>query len=832
MTRGRALPPRVAPDAPAVATARQSVVDWFDGRGWVPFAFQTDTWDAYLDGGSGLVNVPTGAGKTWAAWGGPLIELLAEHAVTPEPSSRRARRVDGLRVLYLSPLRAVARDIELALRAPLDALAPDIRVEGRTGDTASSLRARQRRVLPPVLVTTPESLSLLLSYDDAPARFAGLRAVIADEWHELMGSKRGIQVELALARLRRFAPDVRTWALSATIANLDVAAKAAVGVDATPTLVQADIDRPVEIDVLLPEDVGAFPWAGHLGIEMLDPVVEWLDPDVSTLVFTNARSQAEQWAQAIVQARPSWASRVALHHGSLERADREVVEAGLKSGELTIVVCTSSLDLGVDFGPVDRVMQIGSPRGVARLLQRAGRSGHRPGATSRITCVPTHGVELLEIAAIREAVERGDIEGRLELAHPLDVLTQHLVTCALGGGFTPDGLLDEVRTAWAYRNLTASDFSWALELVTEGGKTLRAYDEYRKVEPVDGRFVVPREPVARLHRMNIGTIISDPSVTIAFRGGRSLGTVEERFVARMKPGDRFVFAGRVLELVRFSGVRAVVKAAKGRSNHVPRWGGGRLPISDPVSRALRRYVAEARVGAATGPEREAVQPLLDVQLAMSDLPDRDELLVETTETRDGWHLFVFPFEGWLVHEGLAALIALRASRVAPTTFTMSSNDYGFELVAADPYPFADVVNHALFTTDDLDADIAEAVHVAELQRRQFRVVSRVAMLVPQNRPGKQKGMKYLQTSSDLLFDVFKDYDPDNLLLAQAEREVYEQHFERDRLAAALERIADHEIRFVTTERPSPLAFPLVIERVRARVSSETLAQRLARLRGV
>jgi ATP-dependent helicase Lhr and Lhr-like helicase len=388
---------------------------WLAGRGWTPFAFQEEAWSAFARGESGLINVPTGAGKTYAAYLGALAEVIEE---------ARSGPVEGLRIVFITPLRAVSRDIQLALKDPVEALglARRIRVESRTGDTSSSVRARQKQQLPAVLITTPESLSLLLSLERSAELFAGLRGVIADEWHELLASKRGTQTELALARLRRLAPQMRTWALSATLANLDEAAMAAVGCAGEvpelpkhgrgprePRTIRAEIRRPIRIETLIPKDPARLPWAGHLGLRMLPELLAALDPTRSTLIFTNTRSQAEIWYQAIRFSKPEWAEVLALHHGSIDRAERERVERGLKSGSLRLVVCTSSLDLGVDFAPVEAVVQVGSPKGVARLMQRAGRAGHRPGAECRIICVPTHAMELVEVASVRHAIASGSM---------------------------------------------------------------------------------------------------------------------------------------------------------------------------------------------------------------------------------------------------------------------------------------------------------------------------------------------------------------------------------------------------------------------------------------
>jgi len=790
---------------------------WFQARGWKPYAFQEEAWAAYARGESGLIHVPTGAGKTYAAYMGPLADV-----------AEGGRK--GLQILYVTPLRAVSRDIELALNAPLAVLDEDINVESRTGDTSSSVRQRQRDRLPEVLITTPESLSLLLAGERASELFSGLRSIIVDEWHELLSTKRGTQMELALARLRRFAPTVRTWALSATLANLDVASRAVAGTLATPTLLSADVERPIEVSTLLPDSVDSFPWAGHLGFSMLEKVAVWLDPKRSTLVFMNTRSQAERWFEGLRFARPEWEQVMALHHGSIDREERERVEAGLKDGSVRIVVCTSSLDLGVDFGPVERVVQVGSPKGIGRSLQRAGRSGHRPGETCHLLFVPTHALELIEMAAAREALQRGEVEARLPLAKPLDVLAQHLVTCAMGGGFTREELRAEVREATSYKDLTDEEFEWTLALVREGGPTLRAYPEFRRVVEHEGRFVVADARIARMHKLNIGTITSDATVQLRYWSGGRIGSIEESYISRMRPGDTFLFAGKRLEFSRFKDMTAYVKPARAKTTQTPRWMGSRLAISGSLAAAVRRTLHSARQGDVSAEELAAAWPVLDAQSRLSRIPAAGTCLAETCETREGHHLFLYPFEGRLVHEGLAALLALRFTRLRKATFSLSVNDYGIEFLTPDFFPFEEMLRPALFTRERLVEDILESANLSELARRQFRDIARVAGLILPGLPGARKSTRQVQASSSLLYDVFLKYDPDNLLLVQARREVLEQHFEQNRLAATLERLEHSPLEHIPVRRPTPLAFPLVVERISASLSNESLLERVERIK--
>ena len=805
---------------------------WFASRGWVPFDFQREVWNAYMKGGSGLVHAATGTGKTLAAWGGPLAEWLAESAApSPMPAGRRPRRdsAPALRVIWLTPLRALAADTEEALRAPLAALGIPWTLEARTGDTPASMRARQRRRLPSALITTPESLSLLLTREDAPATFSGLRAVIVDEWHELLGTKRGVQVELALARLRRFQPALRTWGLSATIGNLGDAVEALLGPGGDRGHIVRGVEpKEVVIDSLLPPEVTRFPWAGHLGTGLLPQVIEALEGARSAIVFTNTRSQTEIWYQAILEARPGWAGEIALHHGSLDRAKRDWVERGLRAGTLRCVVATSSLDLGVDFSPVDRVLQVGSPKGVARLMQRAGRSGHQPGAVSRVTCVPTNALELLEVAAARDGVERGAVEARLPAERPLDVLAQHVVTVALGGGFVAGELLAEVRGTRAYASLSDAEWEWVLRFLSSGGDALRAYPEYSRIVESGGRYVVEDGEIARRHRMSIGTIVSDAHIAVQYLRGPSLGSVEESFIARLAPGDRFTFAGKPLEFVRVRDMKAWVRRAAGSAGTIPRWMGSRLPISHLLAEHLRLRLGEAADGVFRGPEMEALRPLLEVQRRWSHIPHADEILVERVKSREGWHIFVFPFEGRLVHEGLAALCAYRLSRRAPITFSMASNDHGFELLSRDEVPLDDALP-GLFSAESLAEDIAGSLNATEMAKRQFRELARIAGLVFPGFPRAGKTARQLQASSGLFFDVLHRYDPGNLLLAQAAREVLERQLEGTRLGATLRRLERSRVVVTTPRRPTPLAFALVVDRARDRVSTESFADRVRRM---
>jgi ATP-dependent Lhr-like helicase len=817
-----------APEAAAFAADPRAGADpaparaWFAAQGFTPFPFQEAAWAAYARGASGLVHAATGMGKTYAAALPPMLDGPWGEPDAPPP----------LTLLWLTPLRALAADTGLALARAATALRPHWSLDVRTGDTGSAARARQQKRLPTVLVTTPESLTLLLARADWRERFAHLAAVVVDEWHELLSTKRGVQVELALARLRSARPALRTWALSATLANLDEALAALVGpAQAAAGVVVRGLDaKTIVIDSLRPRTIERFPWAGHIGLRLLPQVIRAIENAQSTLVFTNVRSQTEIWYQALLEARPDWAGTIALHHGSLERDVRDWVEAGLRERRLRAVVCTSSLDLGVDFTPVDQVLQIGSPKGVARLLQRAGRSGHQPGAVSRITVVPAQALELVEAAAARDAAAARAIEGRRPLAAPLDTLIQHLVTCALGGGFRPAELLAELRSTLAYAALTAEDWQFALDFVVHGGASLNAYPEYRRVVvDADGIARVPDAQIARRHRLGIGTIVSDASITVRLKNNKALGHVEESFIARLTAGDCFVFAGRVLEFVKVHELTAWVKPAAAKSALVPRWSGGQMALSSQLADATRALIAAAKRGVYASPELQLVRPLLELQARWSALPGAGEWLVERIATREGHGLFFYPFEGRLAHLGLATLFSYRLARDSARTFSLTANDYGFGLLSPEPVPLSLHDLGRLLAAPGVEADILAGLNAAELGRRQFREVARVAGLIFQGYPGQPHPARQLQASSALLYDVFAEYDPDNLLLRQSVREVLERRLEAPRLTAALARLRGSRALVTRPPRPTPFAFPLLVEMFREELSTEALDARVARM---
>lgn len=800
----------------AADDAAAAVEHWFASRGLSPLPFQRRAWDAFDRGACGLIHAPTGCGKTLAAFLGPVRSFLRQ----PEPGS-------GLRLLWITPLRALATDTTLTLQEVAEAFATGWKVARRTSDSSATERDRQRETLPDVLVTTPESLCVFLSRPNAAELFARLRCVVVDEWHELLSTKRGTQTELALARLRHLQPDLQTWGLSATIGNLDEALRALLGTAIhDPVLIKGEIDKLVRFESLIPPNLDRFPWGGHMGLAMLPDVVDAVDEAASSLVFCNTRNQAENWYRAILESRPDWAGVIALHHGSLDPAVRRFVEDRLRQGKMKCVVCTSSLDLGVDFSPVERVFQIGSPKGIARLIQRAGRSGHRPDAESTVFFVPTHALELAELEAARRAALKHEVEPRIPIEKPIDVLVQHLITVALGFGVDPDTLLDEVRTAYAYRTLTGAEWEWAIEFASTGGPALRRYDDFQRLERLAGVYRVTTNRLARRHRMAIGTITADAEVKVKFRGGKTLGTVEERFVSRLNAGDVFNFAGRTLEFLSLRQLVAEVRPADGRrATAIPQWAGGRFPLSNLLSSELRSVLTSTD----PSPERLALDPIYALQARLSSVPADDELLVERLESEEGFHLFLYPFEGRAVHEGLASLFAFRLGRLLPLSFSMSVTDYGLELVSDQPIPFHAGLESGLFAQENLEDDLLRSLNEAELARRRFREIARVAGLVFQGFPGSSKPLRHLQTSAGLIFDTLERYDAENLLLRQARREVLDLQLEGPRLKGALERMVRSRMVVCDIDRPTPFCFPLLVERLRNALSSEQLETRIRRM---
>lgn len=805
---------------------------WFEQQGWQPFPFQLEAWRCYLDGYSGLVNAPTGTGKTYALAMGILLEGIASSPPL-DSSPPLAAAGSGLQAIWITPIRALAKEIQSSVQRAADDLGLNWQVAIRSGDTKSSERAKQKKNPPEVLITTPESLHLLLASKGYSKYFQNLNAIVVDEWHELVGTKRGVQVELALSRLKGLLPDLKVWGISATIGNMDEALAVLLG-NTLQTgrykAVRANIPKQIEIESILPDEIERFPWAGHLGIKLLEKVLPVLEQSQSTLIFTNTRAQCEIWYQHLLDVAPDLAGAIAMHHGSISRELRDWVEDALHQGILKAVVCTSSLDLGVDFRPVESIIQIGSPKGVARFMQRAGRSGHQPGALSKIYFVPAHSLELIEAAALRRAIGQGELESRIPYIRSFDVLLQYLVTLAVSEGFRPEEIYEEVKGTFSFSSITEDEWAWCLDFITTGGQSLEAYDEYKKVVVEDGVYKVVSRRTAMRHRLQIGTIASDVSMTIKYVNGKRIGTVEEWFIAQLRPGDVFWFAGRSLELVRIKEMMVQVKRSQKKTGKIPSWQGGRMPLSSQLSSSLRFKMAQLSRRDFTDVELEKLEPLIELQGRRSHVPDETEFLIEYFQSREGHHLLFYPYEGRFVHEGMGALFAYRISRLLPLSFSIAMSDYGFELLSDSEIPIDEALKQGLFSTDGLSQDIQASINAAEMAKRRFRDIAGISGLIFKGFPGKQKKDRHLQSSSQLFFEVFNDYEPNNLLLLQAYDEVMSFQLEEARLREALRRIQGQRVVLSRPEQATPFAFPIMVDRLRQKLSSEKLEDRIRKMK--
>lgn len=811
----------------------QKVVKWLKSRKRKPFPFQEETWASYLEGYSGLVNAPTGFGKTYSVFLAPIIAYLNEEG----NGSKRKGKL-GLRVIWITPLRSLAKDLARAMEEALFQLDVDWRVGVRNGDTSVSEKQKQKRAMPQVLLITPESLHLLLAQKNNDNIFDDLTCIVADEWHELLGTKRGVMVELALSRIKgmvsfRENRTLRIWGISATIGNLEEAlAVLQPDHQVLKIIVKAATEKKIQIQSIIPDTIEMLPWAGHLGIKLADKLVPVIKKSKTTLVFTNTRSQAEIWFQHLLKIHPDFAGQMAIHHGSIDYELRNWIEEALHTGVLKVVICTSSLDLGVDFKPVDTVVQVGSPKGVARFLQRAGRSGHSPFETSKIYFMPTHALELLEVAAIKTAAKTQQIESREPFILPFDVLLQYLVTLAVGNGFDNKIIFEEVKNTYAFSELLAEEFDWCMQFITQGGSSLQAYPEFHKVvfDETDGLWKVTNRQIAMRHRLHIGTIVSDAMLKVKFMTGGYVGMVEEYFVSKLKPGDRFNLAGRSLEFVMVRDMLVLVKRSQHKKTITPSWLGGRLPLSSNLGAILRQKYSQVLVGEHEEEELKVMKPLFELQESITHVPRADEFLVELIHTKEGYHLFAYPFEGRLVHEVMAALIAYRISRLIPITFSIAMNDYGFELLSDQEIPMDDAIVYDVFSPDNLSADISASINATEMAKRKFRDIACISGLVFQGYPGKYLKNKQIQSSSALFFDVFESYDPKNLLLRQAYDENFHYQLEEPRLLHALNRIQQSTIVLKWAERFTPFSFPIKVDSMRESMSSEELEARIEKMK--
>ena len=798
------------------------VVDWMHKKGQKPFDFQLQTWNLFHNNYSGMVVAPTGFGKTFSVFLAVVIDYLNH----PESYKK------GLKLVWISPLRSLAKDLARAMTIAVEEIGLDWVVETRNGDTPQKDRRRQERLMPDVLLTTPETLHILFSQKNNSRFFKNLRCIAVDEWHELLGSKRGVLTELAISRMLSISADVQIYGITATIGNLDEAQKVLIPYNHLKVKrIVAKEKKKIEIITLLPDEIEVLPWAGHMGVKMASKIIPIIYENRTTLVFTNTRNQAEIWYQQILKAEPDLAGQIAIHHGSIDAELRNWIEAAISEGHLKAVVSTSSLDLGVDFKPVDCVIQIGSPKGIARFIQRAGRSGHSPYETSKIYFVPTHSLELIEVSALKQAVKDKRIESREPMVLTFDVMIQYMVTLAVGEGFKQDELFTAIQKVHAFHYMTEYDWRWALHFITEGGNTLKSYDEYHKVVvSEEGLYKVESRRIALYHRMNIGAIVSDAMIRVKFFSGGYIGMIEEYFIAKLKPHDHFILAGRVLEMITIKDMTVLVKRSKRKSAITPSWYGGRLPLSSYLSHYLREKLSEALHPKTTEKELKFLHPLIAQQEKFSHIPKKDEFLIEMIDTKDGHHLFMYPFEGRLIHEVMAALIAYRLSLIKPLTFTIAMNDYGFELLSDQSIPIDENTIKTILSKDNLMDDVIGSINASEMASRKFRDIAVISGLVVQNQPGNRKNNKSLQSSSGLIFRVLEDYEPQNLLLRQAYTEVFNQQLEEVRLKDAFNRISQSRLILKFAKSFTPLSFPIKVDSLRQSLTSEDLDARILRIR--
>jgi len=795
----------------------KTVSQWFNEQGWQPQSFQKQCWEAYASGKNGMLHAPTGSGKTYALWGAILSEAQ-QHKTLPK----------GINALWITPLRALAVEIQQATQKMNSALLPETEVVLRTGDTSQSSRTKQKRNPSFGLVTTPESLHLLLSTKEHQNDFKQLQVVVVDEWHELLGTKRGVQVELALAYLRSFLPKLKVWGISATLGNPDLARTILLGNTENYTVVTAALSKKIVVKSLLPKTMERFPWRGHLGLHLLPQVMELIKKKKSTLLFTNTRAQCELWFHALLEANPDLAGHLAMHHGSIDKKIRLWVEDALRNNQLKVVVCTSSLDLGVDFSPVENCIQVGSPKGVSRFIQRAGRSGHRPNAKSIIHFLPTHAMELIESVALQKGIATQQLEDRIPFLNSYDVLLQFMMTLAVGSGFHPKTLFPIVQKTFCFQTLDKERWQWLLNFLIKGSQSLEHYDEYKKVSLLeDGSLKVQNLSIAMRHRMSMGTIISDALLRIRYQKGGHLGSIEEWFVSKLKPGDVFTFSGKNLELLRIHNMEVIVRKSKSKKARIPAWMGGRMSFSAHLSDLLKKTLFEIEDNKT--PEFKALKPVFEQQQKESIVPQPHQLLIERFETKEGIHTVFYPFEGYALHEAMASLMAYRISLLSPISFSMSFNDYGFELLSDQAFDAQMFLDNNLFSPDFLLEDLQKSINISEMARRRFRDIAVISGLVFQGFPNKPLKTKHLQSGAQLFYEVFKDYEPDNLLYLQALEETFDHGMEGGRLTQVMEELQNKTVVWKECRQPTPFSFPLITDRIRTKLSSESVEDRIKKM---
>ncbi len=807
------------------------IIRFFKKNNWQPLDFQIKAWESYLKGESGIIQVPTGCGKTYAALMGPLLKL------------KELKCSKGINILLVTPLKALSRDLKKSIITVTKSFDDNIKVGIRNGDTSNYERRKQIIKPPNILITTPESLTLLIASKESNKLFTNLFSIIIDEWHELMGCKRGNQCELALSWLRGNNPNIQIWAMSATIGNINDAASSILGLSSKqPKIIKSNLIKKIEIQSVIPDDIGTFPWSGHLGIKSHKSLLKKIDKDKSTLIFTNTRNQSERWFQCLRYFNPEMEDNIALHHGSLDKDARKSVEEGVKKGFIKWVVCTSSLDLGVDFQPVEQIVQIGSAKNIGRLIQRAGRSAHKPGGISKILFMPTNALELLEISAMRRLINKGITEKINIPEMSYDVLLQHLVTLACGPGFNPNIEKERIKNCFSYRNLKDEDWQWCLDFLEYGGRCLKAYPKYKKIEKSyefnskkNFTYIVKDKSLIRIHKFNIGTITSDKSVQVKYLKGKSLGSLEENFASKLKIGDTFFFAGKMLEFIKIRDMILYVKKSSKKNSKIPAWIGGQMVISDLLSKNIRKEISLTnqifKFKGFINEELKSLLPILGKQKEISNIPKENQLLAEIYSYKGFKTLFVFPLEGKFVNEGIAFLWALRFANMNKSTFSITANDFGFSLTSKENYDFSLLKSNLSYfmNSKNIAEDLENAINFSELTKNKFKNIAQISGLVNNNNPSKLKTSSQLSISSNLLFEVFNKYENNHLLLKQSYYEVKKQQLEIDRINSCIQRMSKLDIILNETKYPSPFAFPLLVERLNNTLSNETIEERVNKL---
>jgi ATP-dependent Lhr-like helicase len=799
------------------------IISFFEKRNWKPADFQKEVWTHVENREHGLLNAPTGSGKTYALF----LAFMQSWLSNPDKQALK-----GIKLIWITPIKALSEEILLSMQRFLSEYHIELKVQIKTGDTSISNKQKIQKGECDILIITPESLHLLFSQKGSTALFKNLQMIVVDEWHELLGSKRGVQTELAINYLFHLS-ECLIWGISATIGNLEVAVEVLLGdlfYTHPNTIVKAKTSKKIRIQSLLPKSKEKFPWAGHLGLRMLPEVIKIIQQSESTLLFTNTRAQAEIWYRQIITDYPEYAGIAALHHASLSKEIRQWVEESLHQGKLKIVVCTSALDLGVDFRPVDTVIQVGSPKGVNRCLQRAGRSGHAPGKESVLHFVPTHALELLEASALREAIQLHYIEEKEPMILCYDAAVQFLLTLACGDGAKPEFVFKVLKNTYCFRDLSRSEWNDILVFCTTGGESLSAYPQYHKAVWEEHVLKIVSKKILLQHRLSIGTIPNSRNYSVRFLRGGYLGSIEEWFISGLNIGDCFWFAGQCLEFIKTDGLNVLVKkATRQDKSKIPAWMGGRMPFSSYLSQMLRQSFQMLADKRWHHPELKYLEYIKERQEEISILPRQHTFLMEVLYDKEGTHLFFYPFEGRLVHEGLASLFAYRLSKHKTYTFSLAFNDYGFELLTDKRIETQEIDIYQLADSGNLLTDFSGSMNMNEMARKKFRDIAQISGLLFNGYPGKPIKNKHLQVNAQLMFDVFMDYEKDHFLLRQAFREVLSDQLEEQRIRKTLDRIKHQAVIKKIISQPSPLCFPILVDRLREHSSNETLEERIAKM---